>query len=383
MAPKRGAPSSPAKRVAKKTKVIDIEDPWSATLQSAFAVLNEDESLTDEAREMFRVSAPFALRVPKAERHKFQESVVTTLAQILQKVETTKHNAVEAASAAVATVEEERKANADLLVALAGKEKAQEEMKLSADNALKQADEQVAEAKRCLGEAQKAVTTLEAENEKTKSEKAERETLISETWTSLKEGTIPGNQWRLRNKHIEQIVAVLKDRNVEASCFEALPVALKDKVDQRGPIAIKCVDYVQVQLDKSVQHFADTIASHESKLTELRQAEADAGNSLKAAEGVRDERITGGIDAENALLAASEEHKSAQEQCAQIAERVAEVAETLKDTQHDHLEVKSVIARFEAVAEGGEAGAISAAAPTEAGEAIAAAPSEEAAAPEA
>ena len=45
---------------------------------------------------------------------------------------------------------------------------------------------------------------------------------------NIEDGSIPGRQWREKNKLIDKIIAVLKERNVEVSCTEAVPVALKE-----------------------------------------------------------------------------------------------------------------------------------------------------------
>lgn len=365
MAPK----SSPKKRAAAKSpagkrgpaKKAKVEDLFTGICDAAFNLMDEEAAfITKEAKAMFRASVPFALQPAKADRHKFQDTMVTTISAVFEQVNTNRQCGVDMAKSKVADADAEAKSNAELLVTLEATEKQKLESKEGSDKALKEAEETISAKKASLEDAKKALEETEAEHAKLTTDKAEREKLIAENWAQLKDGTYPGKQWREKNKSIEKVVAVLKDNEVEASCSEALPVALKEKVDQRGDITVKCINYVDMQLGKSLEELSAKIAGHAGEVTEKTKAVEDANTLLKEAMDTKEQKVNEAVEAENALLTASEEHKRAKEQCAEIAEKCAQVKKVCEEAEASHVEVKAVLSRFEAVVEGGEAGAAAA-----------------------
>lgn len=368
------APKSSQKRVAAKSppkhapskKAKAVVDPFLEICTASLAHLDEDESLTDGARDMIRTSAPFALRPGKADRHKFQDIMVTKMLELLQKIDAGRADSLQAAEGKVAEIQGHKAMNDELVDTLLKKESEGTDAKKASDDLLEEAENVVATTKEALSLAKQAVTDSLIEQTSIAADKDEREKLINETWTQLKDGTIPGRQWREKNKLIERIVAVLQQQDVEASCIDALPVALKEKSVQRGPIAVKCLEHVDAQLQKSVQELSGKIDRCANKIVEKKEALIHAEEKLKEAELVRDDRVNEAIRAQNILLEASEKHKTAKHKSAEIAVQAAEVAELLTTAEGECAKFKATLARFEAILENGEAGAVAleAAAPT-------------------
>jgi len=342
----------------KKAKVVEEVDRFQEALDATLALLADGEVATESERNALRVAAPFALRVGENDRHPYQAQLATMVSNLLQRVEQVKKHAIEREEARATQIESEKSVNSSTLTDLAAKEKERYQAKETANANLSAAREGLVLVKKAHATARETMSGLEAEHEQTTSEKAQMESFVTETWTQLKECSIPGNQWRLKNKHIERIVEIMNKSGTEASCTLALPVSLKDKPEQRGLIATKCIEHVDDQLNRFVKELSEKVEGHSDNVTEKMKMTQEALEHVTKAEGERDERENDAVAAENALLEASEEHKAMIRNGKQLDGHAKAVDSKLAAFKDNYTTVRSVMARFEVIVERGEAGAV-------------------------
>jgi len=352
---KRGRPQSPMKAAGKKK--VKTEDPFDEACHQLDDLLHKDASLTEGARSMLSDSLPHALAPTKAQRHKFQETLVESLAQSFSDTSNKEKERTEAAKVKQeeaigeleglkATLAQSKEESAGLVAA-----------KDTAHAAVKDAQAALVDAKNSLKDAKKQGEDLKAKHAKLLKEKESRQKVIEETWIPLKEGAFVGQKWRLRDKKIQEIVNILEELSTEGSLTTAVPVSLKEKPADRGFFAVNAIEFVEGILKKSVESIDQEIIARQAEVDEQEKQIALAGNNVATDQKYLDDRQSSLISAENAHLESVERERSAAEAVQAITKQVKLLDKELVDAQQEHADISTIIARFEAIVEGGAAAA--------------------------
>lgn len=362
MAPKRAAEKQ-LPRASKAPKV----DPFAEAMQSILDIMSADDSLTESVYSVLCTTAPFALRPAKGDRHQFQAKLAETLGDILKNVEVSKNDAVQAAQDKVAQLEAEREVKAGALPAICQQVDERQQAMGACDAALKEAVATHDASQKAHAALLEVMASLEAENARNMAAKAEREKLLTEDWAQLRdstmEGTSSGQLWRKKNKTIDSIAQTLTELGVERSCTESLALALKEKPEQRGKFATRCVEYAEEQLQRSLQEISDKIDANVGDISEKAKEVEKAAAMLKEVEADRDDKQNKVIEADNKLLEATEERSKFDGEIKEFDLQAKELAVALATAQEDQDQARSGLVCFENLLEHGELGTATATAP--------------------
>jgi len=350
MAPKRS--QTQAASAAKKAKT---ETPFQAACASSLQLLDQS-SLPDSAKVMFRAALPFCLTPAAAERHPFQDSVVSSLSKIFDVLKEQHDTALSAEQAQAKELGHEK---ASINSKIGGAEEQVVACRSARDEAqqsLKEVETVSAAAKKELEAVQQRKVELLASNAKEAESKDAREKLIAETWTILKEASMPGKQWREKNKLIDSLVKVLADIDVEESLRDGLPVALKSKPTDRGVVASQCVTMCEEALQASAKVLVEKVASHPATVEDLDKEFDAASASDKQLRDSASEKQNGLIEAENELLNAIEAQHSFTDTVASLDDEQKHLAKSIEDTMQQICEITENIEGFKMlVKEGSDA----------------------------
>jgi len=179
---------------SKKARV-EATDPFQEVVDGAFKLLVGNGKMKTHEEVMLRAATPFALTVGRDARHPYQTEVATHMSRTLHILLASKKEAIEAEESKKEAIAADRNLVSSTREDLVSKENQRREACESAEKTLAVARDAVVAAKNTHSVALEAVSRLEVDHEKTKSEKTQREVYINETWSQLKEGTMPGRQW--------------------------------------------------------------------------------------------------------------------------------------------------------------------------------------------
>merc|ERR1712151_299796 len=133
--------------------------------------------------------------------------------------------------------------------------------------------------------------------------------------------------------------------------------SLKEKPEQRGPIATKCVEHVDAVLKQSLAKLVGKIEMHATDSAEKANAVEEAVQQVKKAEEEAEKAENEFIIASNALLEASEENKSNLRKGKDLDASSKMVASNLDVLKAEFVAAESMVARFVRVIEHGRSGA--------------------------
>lgn len=94
-----------------------------------------------------------------------------------------------------------------------------------------------------------------------------------------------GKQWRERNKMISQLIQTFVKQELPEALLDALPVALKEKAETRGPFALQAIEFGEQALSSQISALASKIADLPEASAVRAKSVADAEEALNALEG--------------------------------------------------------------------------------------------------
>lgn len=314
--------------------------------------LLEAEALPEAAREMLLQVAPFALRTHSESRHEFQTQMIDHVAELFAAHVKHCEAGIQTAEAAVAAVHQE-KAAAEATIEQAKQVAADEAQKRDSKNADMEAANKAFDAAAAAHKtAQEHENALEGELAQASTKKVTLEVIVSEKLAPLKEGNYPGNQWRQRNKLIDEFMKDLTGLDAQESLRAGVEAALKTKPAERGPFAGKCVEACEGFLAEKIKELAAVEAGGEAEKAARAEAVAQAAGAEKATKEVYDARVAEFIALDNTVLekntAVSELAEAIEKAAERLSERTAardaEVAK-LEMVQHQVSEFEGLKAR--------------------------------------
>jgi len=258
--------------------------------------------LSEHCRGMIRTAAPHALRTPKSDRHAYQTEVIEIVAKVIADIEQQRNSAVVEVEASLSSFESSKAATTFALDTSIQEVQRKKDVTAEATASLKAAIDVVKNAKAALQIAKANEDSLAAEHAAHVGKRQEYLDLMTNTWEPLKSGSFGGQQWRERNRALGVLIEALSPLNLEESLSDALPVALKTKVDARGKFALLVLEQAESAVTSFINVLTEKVASVDEVSAERSKAVMAAQASLEVAQEKEKNRMEELVVAENHLL---------------------------------------------------------------------------------
>lgn len=272
----------PAKKA--KVQVEQVEDPLTLQLNPILAALSASAT-TAACCDTLRAALPHCLADVADDRHSFQSKMLDlTVSALSTLVEEARTELAEAEKKAETLRSDSTVAKTDFEAAqgIADAKKAESEAKgaevetLSKDvDAAKQEVEAAAQKKEAFLASKAGLFE----------EQAAFQTVIDDMWQPLKEHSMPNQQWRKRDKLLNEMVEKIKPLALEGSLVDALLVGLKMKVEQRSSFAQKALMFTEEAFEKHKAALAERIAGAAGEEAANEQAVVAAEAKLAEVKG--------------------------------------------------------------------------------------------------
>jgi len=330
-----------------KAKVAKVDEFVEECQPVGDLIIQAD--IPEGCRDMLLSMAPFCLRGSPGGRHQFQHRMAEAIQKVASDIESSKTAGVQEAELAVQEVASQQAEIAGKLAAATSVADEARAHRTAKDEALSAARKAESEAAAAVSAAKESVAALEAEQAETVSEKAEYEQLVADTWSTLKACAIPGQKWRERVKVIKVMLDMLKKIGLSNSLEGALPVALKLKPEDRGPFAVKTVEYAEALVQKHLSSLATKLTNFEAGAATRAQAVKEAEDSLKSATEQKSKCQDDCFSAENDLLEKDEALSAEKKIEASLSPKALEAHSHLQAANQSLADVKTLIAQFVAL----------------------------------
>jgi len=296
----------PAKKICatsvSPSPVVPIVDPFLDECSPVLILLDESMDLSDHCRGMIRTAAPHALRTPKSERHAYQAEVITIVARVIADIEQQRNAAVVEVEGNLSSFESSKTATFTAFEMATQEIQRRKTAAAEVSACLKAAGEVVKTAKAALQTEKASEQSLAGEHASNVSKREEYLKVMTDSWEPLKNGAFPGQQWRERNRAVGIFLEAMAPLNLEESLSDAIPVALKTKVDARGKFAVLVVEQVEGAMTSFINSLSEKIANVDSETAERSKAVMAAQASLEVAQDKETNIMEELVTAENQLV---------------------------------------------------------------------------------
>jgi len=338
---------TPRKSQEGSLKLPQVDEEFAKTCRPILDLITLASDLSEECRDMLTAMTPFCLKGGLgvgAAPHKYQETMAEVLQKLAADVEASRKTSLDAAEAKLAELGQQQEGSADVTAAAETAAQAATAVRDESDKAMKSAEQAVDEAEKQLQAAKDSAERVEMDRAVLVAEKADYEQVIEREWVELKAGTT-GN-WRERNRHIDGLLEMLEKAGLDESLRDALPVALKTKLAERGVFAERAVNFADDLLKKHVASLGEKLENFESEASNRGKAVEDAKATLEEKGNEKTQSQSKFIEAENILLeknTALQEAKSAQQS---YGPRTKEAATALDEAKASLEQVQTLITQF-------------------------------------
>jgi len=375
MGAKRVAAShSPKRRVRQKTMEGAKAQPQSASVATipdwcmpTIGLLETPAAIAElsvNCREMVAAMLPcLGLNSEVNGRHTYQQQFLDCLSEHFKVLQTCCQGVVATARANIAALTSEEAE----VVSKVGvtKEKANEMRSVRDEkhDTWKKAKDVIAESSKAIAAAEEHLKKHEAEHKHSQEQVEQLQQLLTTKFTPLKEFSIPGIRWRLRDKTTDEVVdalASISPAGIEDSLRDALRVAFRKRPAQDESFAVMTIEYAEKSISKHLENLDAKIKSFDA---EAQSRAAAVTAALEASENAKKHQKDAEkeyIVSENQLLAADTLAMDAAKEENQLKSRASELATALERAEAELSRVQSFIASFEALREGSPAAAVEA-----------------------
>jgi len=321
-------------------------------------------------REMVAAMLPKSgLNSEVSGRHMYQQQFLESLSNNFIGLQTGRLAAVAAAQASIAALVSEE-TDVESKVG-ATKEKANE-MRAVRDAkqvAWEKAVAAIAETGKAIAAAEEHLKNHEAEHKHSQQELEQLVQLMTTKFMPLKEFSIPGKQWRQRDKTTKEVadaLAAASPAGIEDSLRDALQVAFRRRPGEEESFATMTIEYAEKLASKHQENLYAKIKSLDTEAQTRADAVTAAKEAAEEAKKHREDAQDEYIASDNQLLEANTLAEDAADEGNRLKARAAELAAALETAEAELSRVQGFIASFEALREGSPA----AAAEATAGEAV-------------
>jgi len=268
--------------------------PVLTMLQKGGAAADED------TLELLCATLPSAVKAVagSTERHRYQESLLDAVAAQLAGIGESRQANLNGAEKEKSDLETEIAQAEDTKAAMAArvaeKQKAVDEF----EKVRKEKEKLLAEANAVMEAAVQKAAAGDSEKLAMEKDHADFVQGLTDLWAPLKNSEI--TQWRARDKFLQRLADKLKVVGVPEALMQALPVALKIKVDTRSEFGKLTVAHGEELYSKHVDALKEKLDNFGQELQSRAEAVAAAEASAKAAQEALDTAMQTSIDAQNA-----------------------------------------------------------------------------------
>jgi len=325
-------------------------DPFLKECAPVLQLLDRAADLPEATREMMRAAAPFSLRTPKATRDAMQEHIASSLIAICKGVEAGGAAAVEAKQAAVNELGAERAALLDKQSAAVFNVAEFAKKRDAVGAAVKESSTVAITTREALSQTRRQREDLEAEQSAVESEKEKADKLLTETWLPLK----AGQTFKHRARMVDQVLKALEPTGLEESLKGALPVVLRQKPEERGSYAQKAVNFSEESLRERVASFEAKLAGFAEPLALRTSCVSAAQEALSTAEGLREERMSNLVKAEDELCDAQTKEQESNDAMKAFVPKERQATEAVAQAKEEFATIMMLVKRVEDINEAGE-----------------------------
>jgi len=284
-------------------------------LRPIFALLDECDDEPEVCRKMFRAAAHYGLQTPRDERHRHQESIVSTLKEVFVKERASRAHALEEVNIQVFETNARIVEGAGALEAA----KAQLEDERDVYNMrlieLERLDQEISAAERGLSKEEEWQERLPHEHEEDKLNKADLDKVFEEVWQPLKDGEWRGREWQKRNKFIRIFMKFFDGSlfEVAGSLRDALPHALKLNALERGGFTQWAIAYAGSVFESYLKTIDQKLFDIDIEAARRSASVENAGGRLADVKAERQACAQHANAAEAAIQQAEAAHRSTEE----------------------------------------------------------------------
>jgi len=327
--------------------VVPVVDPFLEECSPLLALLDESMDLSDHCRGMIRTAAPHALRTPKSDRHAYQAEVIDIVAKVIADIEQQRNSAVADSEANLASFEAS-KATTVIAFDTSTQEVARKKtVTVEAAASLKTASDVVKNAKAALQTEKANEENLAGEHALNVGKREEYLKVMTDNWEPLKTCGFPGQQWRERNRALGIFLEAMAPLNLEESLSDALPVALKTKVDARGKFSILVIEHVEAAMTSFIKTLTEKVANVDAVSAERSKAVMAAQGSLEVAQDKEKSMMEELVDAQNQQLAEETRQHELEQEIQAFGSKQQELTELLEQNKTSLLSALSAGKKFE------------------------------------
>jgi DNA repair ATPase RecN len=279
---------------------------------------------------MIRTAAPHALRTAKTDRHAYQTEVIDIIAKVIADIEQQRSAAVAEVEANLSSFESSKATTVSALDTSIQEVQRKKNVTAEATASLKAATDAVKNAKAVLQTAKENEDSLTGEHAANVGKRQEYLDVMTDTWEPLKSGTFGGQQWRERNRALGVLLQAMTPLNFEESLSDALPVALKTKVDARGKFALLVIEQVETAMTSFINDLTEKVANVDAVSAERSKAVMAAQASLEVAQDKEKTVIEELVIAENHLAEEETRQQELEKEIQNFGSRQQALAELLE-----------------------------------------------------
>jgi len=251
---------------------------------------------------MLAAALPHALETPKSERHGFQASVLQQVHELVEKEAEKRQGAIVEAQQKVAAHEKDAEEAAAKLEAASTDEAVKNGHKVAAETIAAEHNERTEAAKQAAQAAHAAIAEAKKVGNKRVEEKADFANKF-EAWQQVAEGNFEKKDWRLRDKAIKQVCALLGPDAPE-SLKVALPLALKEAPAARTPFTNRTVEVGFKELNEQLNRLDASINEAQHAVIAAEKAAEELDAKAKQAAEESEKAMANMIEVSNAWLLA-------------------------------------------------------------------------------
>lgn len=289
------------------------------------------------------------------DRNQYQQQFLDSLSECFDGLQANCQAGVATAEASITSLESEK----DGIESKLGdaKQKADElrAVRDAKKDAWKKAIDATGETDTAIAAAEKQVKNHEAEHKHSQLEVEQLGQLMTTKFTPLKEFSIPGTKWRLRDrtaKEVADALASFSPGGIEDSLRDALKVAFRKRPAENETFATMTIEYAEKLVTKHLENRDAKIKSFETEAQSRAAALTAAQEAAKEARKHQDEVENEYIMADNNLLEADTLANNVEKEEKQMKPRAAQLATTLESAKAELTKVQSFVTSFEALRKG-------------------------------
>jgi len=292
--------------------VARTSDSMSAPLAeehaAAIALVRSATHISEECRAMLQSMTPYCSGTTM---HAYQEEMARVLSDVCMGVEVQRRAAAVSAESHLADAKMGVQRQEARLAAIEQEVLGIRGVCEGGSASVKSAAEGVATAQQALATEEKHVEAIAGERACAEVEREEYEGVLQDTLARLRDGVVSSRQRREHEKLLKLLLDTLCGLGVDRSLLDALPVALKMKVEARGAFAKLAVTSADEALQKHIASLSNKVDSMGLESAKSAESLQRAHDALAVAQQAQSSALDEHVASENTLQEAESRRQEA------------------------------------------------------------------------